>query len=432
MQNQNFKWSIAAVGDALIATRIAQFNDPLDPKFSEMVKITKGADIGFINLENPLFRFSEFKGWPQVEHGGYWQVGPPEAAEDLKKIGFNLFNCANNHTTDYGVEGMQMTNDLLDRLEIVHSGTGMNLGLASRPGYYESVKGRFALIGFATSFTPMSRAGDSRKDMVGRPGLNALRVEHNIESDYSTFNTLRSAYLKYTGQKIDDLNEFEIHGIKINLGSETRIVDRLNTRDEERILHEVRNASKLADYVIVNSHSHEPSNESVEPPSWLIDFAKQNLDAGAVTFIVHGPHQLRGIEVYKDKPIFYSLGNFIFHEELYDPLPADLYEIFDLPDSALQSDLEDVRFKGGTIGFPSNHLWYESVVAVPTFVDKKMIDLKLYPIDLGQKKPRSQRGVPRIADDDKGRQIIERLAQLSSPFGTSILYKDGIGVWVPK
>jgi poly-gamma-glutamate capsule biosynthesis protein CapA/YwtB (metallophosphatase superfamily) len=430
MKNQDLKWSIAAVGDALVATRIAQYNDPLDPMFSKMVTIIKEADVGFLNLENPLFRFSEFSGWPQVEHGGYWQVGPPEAAGDLKKIGFTMFNCANNHTTDYGIEGMQKTNDFLDKLEIIHSGTGMNLGFASRPGYFDSVKGRFALIGFATSFTTMSRAGDSRKDMVGRPGLNALRLERNIEADYSTFNALRSAYLKYTGKNVEDHSEFELHNMEVKLGLETRIVEKVNTRDEERILHEVRNASKLADYVIVNSHSHEPSNESTEPPSWLIDFAKKSLDAGASAFFVHGPHQLRGIEVYKDKPIFYSLGNFIFHEELYDPLPADLYEIFDLPDNALQSDLEDTRFKGGTIGFPSNHLWYESVIAVPTFLEKKMIDLKLYPIDLGQDKPRSQRGVPRLANDEKGRSIIERLALLSNPFGTSIQYKDGIGVWV--
>ena len=82
---------------------------------------------------------------------------------------------------------------------------------------------------------------------------------------------------------------------------------------------------------------------------------------------MHGPHQLRGIEVYKNRPIFYSLADFIFHEELYDPLPADMYELFGLPGAALQTELEEVGFKGGTIGFPSNPVWYESVVAVPTF-----------------------------------------------------------------
>jgi poly-gamma-glutamate synthesis protein (capsule biosynthesis protein) len=395
-----------------------------------MVKVIKEANEAFINLEGSLFRLSEFKGWPEVEHGGYWQVGPPEAADDLKAMGFKLFNCANNHTTDYGVEGMRLTNELLDKLGIVHSGSGMNLGQASRPGYLDTINGRIALIGLATTFTPMSRAGKTRPDMMGRPGLNALRVERTYEADPTVFQTLKATAPKLGGRVPQDSNgQLRLFGITITPGAETRVIEKLNVHDEERILHEVRNASMLADYVIVNSHSHEPGNESVVPPPWLIEFAKKCLDNGAITFIVHGPHQLRGIEIYKGKPIFYSLGNFIFHEELYDPLPSDFYELYELPDSALQSNLEDIRFKGGTIGFPSNPIWYESVVAVTTFSGSKMIDLKLFPIDLGQKLPRSQRGTPRMADEVISQKIIERIAQLSASFGTKIVYEGGIGVW---
>ena len=97
----------------------------------------------------------------------------------------------------------------------------------------------------------------------------------------------------------------------------------------------MRNAANMADYVIVNSHSHEPGNDSVVPPEWLRVFVKKCLDAGGTTFVVHGPHQVRGIEVYKGKPIFYSLGNFVFQNETIDPMPADHYEQFDLPDTAL-------------------------------------------------------------------------------------------------
>jgi poly-gamma-glutamate capsule biosynthesis protein CapA/YwtB (metallophosphatase superfamily) len=428
--NLNLPWSLAAVGDALVATRLNQFNHPLDSGFHKMVQAIKEADVAFINLEGLLFRLSEFKGWPEVEHGGYWQVGPPEAAEDLKAMGFNLVNCANNHTTDYGVEGMRLTNELLDSLEMVHSGTGMNLGQASRPGYLDTIKGRIALIGFATSFTPMSRAGQTRPDMMGRPGLNPLRVERTYEAGPALFQTFKSAAPKLGGRVPQDSeDQLRLFGVTINPGAETQVIEKLNVHDEERILHEIRNASMLADHVIVNSHSHEPGNESVVPPPWLVEFAKECLDNGATAFIVHGPHQLRGIEVYRGKPIFYSLGNFIFHEELYDPLPSDFYELYDLPESALQSDLENIRFKDGTIGFPSNPVWYESVIAVTTFDGSKMTDLKLLPIDLGQKLPRSQRGTPRMADRLQGKKIVERVAQLSTPFGTRIVYEDGVGVW---
>jgi poly-gamma-glutamate capsule biosynthesis protein CapA/YwtB (metallophosphatase superfamily) len=428
--NLNLTWSLAAVGDALIATRLNQFNHPLDSGFHDMVKAIKEADVAFINLEGSLFCLSEFKGWPEVEHGGYWQVGPPEAAGDLKEMGFNLVNCANNHTTDYGVEGMRLTNELLDRLEMVHSGSGMSLGQASRPGYLDTIKGRIALIGFATSFTPMSRAGETRPDMMGRPGLNPLRVERTYEADPTLFQTLKAAAPKLGGRVPQDSDgQLRLFGVTINPGKETQVIEKLNVHDEERILHEIRNASMLADHVIVNSHSHEPGNESVVPPPWLAEYAKKCIDNGATAFIVHGPHQLRGIEIYRGRPIFYSLGNFIFHEELYDPLPSDFYELYDLPESALQSDLENIRFKEGTIGFPSNPIWYESVVAVATFDGSKMTDLRLLPVDLGQKLPRSQRGTPRMADKLQAKSIIERIAQLSKSFGTRIVYEDGVGVW---
>ena len=374
--------TMAFVGDTVITRRVKQFDDPRDPRFQKMVAIIREADAAFLNLEISLFRPSEFKGQPQAESGGNWELGPPEAAADLKFIGFDLMARANNHTTDYGVEGMRVTNKLLDELGIVHAGSGMNLGQASRPGYLDTIKGRVALISFASSFTDMSRAGASRDDMVGRGGLNPLRIEK----------------------------------------------DRPFERDRERILHEIRNAKMLSDFVIATSHTHG-GNKNDEPPSWQAGFAKECIDAGAIAYVSHGPHRLRGIEIYKGKPIFYSLGNFIFQNETIDPMPADYYERYDLPPDKLAGELYDKRFKGGTVGFPSEAIWYEHVIAVPTFSKGKLAELKLYPIELNQKAHRSQRGTPRMAYGEKAETIIKRLAQLSEPLGTRIEFKDGIGVW---
>ena len=215
----------------------------------------------------------------------------------------------------------------------------------------------------------------------------------------------------------------------IEPGGSNRLVETVNPRDEARILREVRNAANMADYVIVNSHSHEPGNDSVVPPEWLRVFVKKCLDAGGTTFVVHGPHQVRGIEVYKGKPIFYSLGNFVFQNETIDPMPADHYEQFDLPDTALSSDLYDARFKGGMSGFPSSPVWYESIVAVPTFQGTQVSEIRLHPIELGQKAPRSQRGTPRMADEATGRAIIERMTRLSADLGTTIRFENGVGIW---
>jgi hypothetical protein len=424
------RWTLAAVGDAIITRRISAFDSDRDPRFKQMTAIIRDSDAAFLNLEISLFRLSGFKGWPEVENGGNWELGPPEAAHDLKAMGFDLFNRANNHTTDYGVEGMRLTNTLLDEAGIVHAGSGMTLGQASRPAYFDTPKGRIALIGLATTFTPMSRAGEARDDVMGRPGLNALRVDRKYSADADTFQSLRTSAQRL-GVRVpeDPRTAFRLFGTLIEPGTSNRLVETINARDEARILREVRNAANLADYVIVNSHSHEPGNDSVVPPEWLRTFIKKCLDAGGTTYLVHGPHQLRGIEVYQGKPIFYSLGNFVFQNETIDPMPADHYEQFNLPATALAADLYDARFKNGTSGFPSSPVWYESVVAVPTFQGRQVAEIALYPIDLGQKAPRSQRGTPRIADEATGRKIIERLTRLSGEFGTAIRYEKGIGIW---
>jgi poly-gamma-glutamate synthesis protein (capsule biosynthesis protein) len=395
-----------------------------------MVAVIRGADAAFLNLEISLFRLSQFKGWPEVENGGNWELGPPEAAHDLKAMGFDLFSRANNHTTDYGVEGMRMTNALLDDVGIVHAGSGMTLGQASRPGYLETPKGRIALISLATTFTPMSRAGEARDDVGGRPGLNALRVTRSYQADRATFDALRTSAQRLGVTVPENATApLRLFGTTIQLGSSNRAIDTINPRDEARILREVKNAANLADYVIVTSHSHEPGNNSVIPPDWLRTFVKKCLDAGATTYLVHGPHQLRGVEIYKGKPIFYSLANFVFQNETIDPMPADHYEMFDLPDTALAADLYDARFKGGTSGFPSSPVWYESVVAVPTFRGSQVTEIVFHPIELGHKAPRSQRGTPRIADAAAGKTIIERLAKLSADLGATIRYENGVGVW---
>ncbi len=430
-------WSLAATGDAIITRPIAQFDHDGDPRFLGMVDVLQAADAALVNLELSLFRLEEFDGWPQAEYGGNWELGPPEVATDLKAMGFDLFNRANNHTTDLGVEGMRLTNRLLDSLGLVHSGSGMNLGFASRPGYLDTTKGRIALIGFATSFTPMSRAANPRGPYMGRPGLNALRTDRRYEAGPATFRAL-AGVVEAMGNVVPEDPEAPIRlfGTRVYPGPEDRVVVTLNEHDRTRILAEVRNAAGQADFVVVNSHSHEPGNSSPTPPDWMEAFARECLDAGATAFVIHGPHQLRGIEIHDDKPIFYSLGNFIFQNETIDPMPRDNFEIYDLPETARSTDLYDARFAmddegNPTRGFPTDSIWYESVIAVPTFDGDRLVGLKLHPIELNYEAPRSQRGTPRLAPPDVGRKIIQRLAELSAAFGTTIAYQDGIGVWRP-
>lgn len=424
-------WSLAATGDTVITRRVSVY-EPY-PAFKNLLAVIRGADVGFTNLEISLFRMSGFIGYPQAESGGIWFVGPPEAAQDLKWMGFSLFNRANNHATEYGVEGMIETDRLLDSLNVVHAGTGMTLGEATEARYLDTGKGRFALIGLATTFTPMSRASDARPGARGRPGVNALRVERRYELKPEEMKELRQIMIDL-GEQVPEVEDaaVEFADVKFMPGNRTKVIEKVNPKDEERILRSVRNASKQADFVIVTSHSHEPSEEVLTPPTFLIEFIKKCIDAGADAFLVHGPHQLRGIEIYKGKPIFYSLGNFIFQNETSDYLPSDLYDLYELGEEALPADAMSARYKNGTVGFPASPVWYESVIAVPHFKGHELSELRLYPIDLGQRAPRSQRGTPWLANDELSRKIIQRLAALSAPFGTKIAFENGVGIWRPE
>ena len=121
-------WSLAATGDSIITRRIAVFDDR---DFMDMIEVIREADVAFTNLECQLLRLWDFEGYPQAQHGGGYEPGPPEAAADLQWAGFDLLNRANNHTMNYGVEGMVETSRLLDALGLVHAGTGMSLGEAN-------------------------------------------------------------------------------------------------------------------------------------------------------------------------------------------------------------------------------------------------------------------------------------------------------------
>ena len=201
-----------------------------------------------------------------------------------------------------------------------------------------------------------------------------------------------------------------------------------NADDMEAIGMVVRNASRQADYTIVTIHAHEGDGSRFVPAQFLTKFARAMIDEGADVFVGHGPHVLRGIEIYNGKPILYSLGDFLFQNETLQRLPYENYARFGLGEDKGLADFNDARYKNDSIGFPATPEIWESVVAMPVFEGKRLVELRLHPISLGYGKPRTVRGRPMFADDALGRKILMDLKRLSEPFGTEIDNVDGIGV----
>lgn len=428
--------TLVASGDTMITRRLSVFREP---RFAGLMDIFKDADVGFTNLEMLMHEYEHSPG----QAGGTFTASDPQNLNELKWAGINLVSCANNHSYDYGEGGVLTNLKHLRASGIVHAGTGRNLSEARVPGYLDTPKGRVALISATSTFSEAGRALDQRPDIKGRPGMNPIRFSTTYTVDRTSFDEMRrtSTELGLESQKAalrrfrpkgavpeDTDTEFRFMGNRFVLGEEFKITTSLNERDKDGNLKWIREARRMADWVLVSVHCHENGKGRDEPPEFLQEFAKACIDEGADVFIGHGPHVTRGIEIYNGKPIFYSLGNFIFQNDTVLWQPSFNYEAMKLDHSATPADFYEARSENDSRGFPSDSAYWESIVVECEHKGGKLDSVKLHPIDLGFGRPRSQRGRPLLADSKLGRKILERMQHLSKPFGTSITIEDGVGV----
>lgn len=423
--------TIATTGDSILNRRMSIHDDP---PFLALIKLLRDADVAYTNLETIIHNYEDY---PSAHSGGTWMRSPHYIVDELKWAGFDMVSCANNHVMDYSYGGMLSTMKKLDEGGIVNAGVGKNLGEAREPKYLETSKGRMAIISACSSFNDWNRAGNARPDLQGRPGLNPLRV--NFVVDRETFEGLQKLLSKFNlwVERVDDELQFFSPApvyllYKLMIGDKPGVYPVSDKSDFEGNIKSVREAKRQSDYALVALHCDECDGERETPATFIPTFARACIDAGADLFVGHGPHVLRGIEIYKGKPIFYSLGNFCFESDTTSKLPADFYERYKLGSEATPADAFDARARRKIIppwGRPdvASERFFESVVSVCTYRDSKLTSVKLYPIDLGLDKPRSQRGRPVLAEDSLAEEIVERLAKLSSHFGTKILYDEGIG-----
>ncbi len=242
--------TIAAGGDMMMGSPVPNAGrmPPNDGKdlLKPVTPIFQAADIAFGNLEGPLIDDGISPKCGRGRANCYAFRMPTRYANYLKEAGFDIMSIANNHANDFGEEGRSTTRETLDKLGIKHAG------------------------------------GDS-----GR---------------YST------AYLDVKGKKVAFI-AFATNNVSLNVNN---IAEAKNA---------VIQADKQADIVVVSFHGGAEGTSAVRVPfkteiffgearGNLPLFSKAVIDAGADYVIGHGPHVLRGMEIYKDRLIAYSLGNF--------------------------------------------------------------------------------------------------------------------------
>ncbi|TIX86230.1 MAG: CapA family protein [Mesorhizobium sp.] len=415
-------FTMAAVGDLIVSRAVTKSQNLA---FGEVVKILHNADVTFGNLEVNLVDIRSFNGSPQAEYGGAYHLSLPEVGADLKAMGFKILGRANNHSFDWGVEGMRETSRVLDEIGIIHAGVGENLAQAGAARFFETARGRVALLSCAATFKPMARACDPAGEAAGRPGLNALRLAKSIVVSPEMLENVRliSSALPSDAPFREDPAKVVLAGTTYKSGDKVGYSFEPDARDVADILRNVRRGKQFSDFCIVTNHGHEPGNWSDEPPDYERSFAHRLIDAGADAYIGHGPHQLRGIEIFRGRPIFYSLGNF-FQDDLGTPAGADMFGDY-AKDPRVDTDAE---VKVAEMAGYSNPVFWESVIAVSRFEQNQLAELRLWPIELGQSKRFANRGIPGLVPAQQARAILERLQTLSKPFGTEIAIENNVGV----
>lgn len=239
--------TLALVGDILPAARVLELMkiNGYDYPFRESKALLEAADIAAGNLEAPI----TVRGTP-AEDKQYVFRGTVEALEAVKGAGFDFLSLANNHTLDYGWQGLSDTMDALDDAGLKHAGSGNDDKEAFAPSYIE-VKG------MSVAFISVTR-------VVPVVEWKADKNHPGVAEAYSS------------GRAVAAIEE----------------------------------AKKNADLVVVMVHWGEERKD--QPVAHQTDLAHRFVDAGADLVIGSHPHVLQGFESYKGKWIAYSLGNFVF------------------------------------------------------------------------------------------------------------------------
>jgi hypothetical protein len=415
----------ALTGDSIINRRQSVVEDP---EYLQLITRIREADAAFTNLETLIHNF-EYS--PAAESGGVYMTSPPWITGELKWLGFDLFSTANNHSVDYGAEGLLSTLRYLDEAGLTHAGTGENLARARAPGYLDTRRGRVALIAVTSTFPAFGLAGEQRNDLKGRPGVNPLRFTVTYGVSKEVIDGLRK--LPGPGRARAEGGPLRLLGATFVESATPSITAKPLDGDIAALTRSIRGAKRQADWVIVSFHGHEGGNGGrTRPADFHVAFAHAAIEAGADIIVGHGPHVLRGVEIYKGKPILYGLGNFFFENESVEFLPSENYNQLGLEPSSLPSEFYDRRSRNDTAGFPADQENWEGALAEVIFDGQATLsEVRIVPVTLGYKQPRTKRGRPRLADPTDARRILERIQELSKSLGSNLEITGNTGRILP-
>lgn len=204
---------------------------------------------------------------------------------------------------------------------------------------------------FGTTGEPMEekeytfRVDPSYSTVLSELGVDIVTLANNHMLDFGrgplteTLNTLDQAGIAHVGagENLDEaktLKTFEMGGRTIGFLGASRVIPEhswnassgssglFTTYDATALVEQIQKAEESCDFTVV--YVHWGIEKNTQPEEYQKTLARQYIDAGADAVIGAHPHVLQGIEFYQGKPIFYSLGNFIFSNGAYETMLVEL------------------------------------------------------------------------------------------------------------
>jgi poly-gamma-glutamate capsule biosynthesis protein CapA/YwtB (metallophosphatase superfamily) len=334
--------TINLVGDLMVRTPLDRQPWRDDPGFRAATQELQAADLVVANLEMPLSRRGyRVPKWANLR-------SDPEVIDAVRWLGVQAVTLANNHMMDYGHPALFDTLETCDRAGVVRFGAGRDLTEAQQPARFEIRGRRLAFIGVACTLPMESDAGP------GKPGVNPLRVGFAFEVDASLM-------VEQPGT-VPVVRSWPV------------------AADRDRVCEQISALKKEADLVVVGIHWGVPSHWLSPSQGLLAEYQRPLghalVDAGADVVWGHHSHSLHPVEIYRGRPIFYSLGNFFFE--------GAGARSFMEPESVIVRLRMDDRLR---------------VELIPLWLDDA--------------------GFPRLAQGEAAGAVFRKLAQRSAPFGAT-------------
>lgn len=384
---------------------------------------------------------------------GYITSVPPDILQEFVDLNIRLVNFAHNHTGDFGIEGMLDTMEAAEKYGIQALGVGKTLDEARKARFYDGRDARIGIVAAGSTRSEVFAASNPGNGVEGRPGSSPLRWNRAYVLPEKEFQQLKAIDEKLgtaesyrEGARIEtfapmDPDHFKFGSLfegslLIEKGEKAHVRTYANSRDQEALLSQIRDAARRSDFVLASLHTHEGLNENWyadEVPEFIEEYAHRAIEAGASAFVGHGAHFMRGVEIYQGKPIFYNLGSLLMEFEAGESIICpEMYEAYGYGPDAVPSDLHGHRIKdrqGKFIGFGSERKFSLNILVSFTIQGKDRFDFEILPLDLDTRRDNPlQRGLPFFGDPQAAREVLERLEKTSNKYHTRFVLDESTGV----